>query len=453
MKATQDRRRALKAIFLTLFLDLIGFSIIFPLFPAMLAWYAENDADSSTLRFFLGLIEHLQRFSGGGGGEAVPIVLFGGLLGSIYAVLQFLAAPLWGTLSDRFGRKPVLVVCIVGIALSYLGWFVAGSFLILILARILGGIMAGNISVATAAVADVTDEKTRSRGMALIGIAFGLGFILGPALGGLSAMWNLQESFPSLYGVNPFSFPALLAFLLSMANLFWVFLAFHETLPKSRRGASLTARTINPLKVLDAFRFPGAGVTIISYFVFLLIFSGIEFTLTFLAAERLGFTPMDNGFMFIFIGVTLALVQGGYVRRKAHRVGEKKMAIQGMVWIMPGLLLTGTTGSTLQLYAGLFCIAVGSAMTTPCLTSLVSLFTPATEQGKILGVFRSMGALSRAVGPIVACLIYWQLGARTAYVLGAAAMLVPVLIAVTIPGAEKGNGDPTGSPGSSPAAP
>ncbi len=440
MGADRNTRKALKAIFLTLFLDLIGFSIIFPLFPAMLAWYAENDADSATLRFFLGLIAQLEKLSAGAG-DAVPIVLFGGLLGSIYAILQFLAAPLWGTLSDKYGRKPILLVCITGIAISYVGWFVAGSFLILILSRILGGIMAGNISVATAAVADVTSREDRSKGMAVVGIAFGLGFILGPAAGGLSAMLNLQEYFPEGYGVNPFSMPALLAFLFSVVNLAWIAWAFGETHPESRRGVSTTTRTINPFKVLDTMKFPGTGTTISTYFVYLLLFSGVEFTLTFLAAERLDYTPMDNGVLFIFIGVVLALVQGGYVRRKAHSIGEKNMAIQGMVTLMPGLVLCGVATTTLQLYGGVFFIAVGSAMTTPCLTSLVSLFTPATEQGRVLGIFRSMGALSRALGPFVACLIYWQLGARAAYVLGAVALLVPVLIAFTIPRTQGGVGE------------
>ncbi len=428
----QDSRRALKAVFLTLFLDLIGFSIIFPLFPAMLDWYTTHDADSATLGFFVDLI-HNTAWLGSGVGEAVPIVLFGGLLGTVYSLLQFLAAPIWGQLSDRFGRKPILLLCIAGIALSYIGWFFAGSFLVLILSRILGGIMAGNISAATAAVADTTTDKTRSKGMAIVGIAFGLGFILGPALGGLSSLWDLSVTWPAFPGLHPFSLPALIALVLSVINLVYVARFFRETLPPDRRGTASSNRTINPFRVLQTFQFPGVGTTIMAYFAFLVLFSGVEFTLTFLAAERLAYTPMDIGIMFIFIGVTLALVQGGYVRRKAHDVGEKKMAIQGLIAIIPGLALTGTANSTPWLYAGLFFIAVGSAMATPCLTSLVSLLTPATDQGRILGIFRSMGALSRAVGPIIACVIYWRLGAGAAYVLGSFAMLVPIVITVLIP--------------------
>ena len=429
-------------MFLTLFLDLVGFSIIFPLFPAMLNWYAQHDADSATLKFFLDLI-HNTTWLGADSGEAVPIVLFGGLLGTIYSLLQFLAAPVWGQLSDRFGRKPILLLCIAGIGLSYVGWFFAGSFLLLILSRILGGIMAGNISVATAAVADTTTEATRSAGMATIGIAFGLGFILGPALGGLFSIWDLSAVLPNIPGLHPFSLPALAALVLSVVNLVYVARFFRETLPRESRGASSSLRTINPFRVLRTFQFPGVGPTILAYFTYLVLFSGVEFTLTFLAAERLSYTPMDNGLMFIFIGITLALVQGGYVRRKAHLVGEKKMAIQGLAVVIPGLILTGTATGSAWLYAGLFFIAVGSAMTTPCLTSLVSLLTPATDQGRVLGIFRSMGALSRAVGPIIACVLYWRLGARTAYILGAVAMLVPILITVLIPKLQR---EPDSSP-------
>jgi MFS family permease len=434
---SRKSRRTLKAVFLTLFLDLIGFSIIFPLFPAMLNWYTRHDAGSATLELCLNLIDKIS-WLGPGAGEAVPIVLFGGLLGTIYSLLQFLAAPIWGQLSDRFGRKPVLLLCVAGISLSYVGWFFAESFLILVLSRILGGIMAGNISVATAAVADTTSDTTRSRGMAIIGIAFGLGFILGPALGGLLSIWDLSALFPGVAGLHPFSLPALVALVLSLVNLVYVARFFDETLLLARRGRSPVQRTINPFKIFQTFQFPGVGTTILAYFTYLVLFSGVEFTLTFLAAERLSYSPMENGLMFVFVGVVLAVVQGGYVRRKAHLVGEKIMALQGLIAIIPGLVLTGTATGTVWLYTGLFFVAAGSALATPCLTSLVSLLTPATDQGRILGIFRSMGALSRAVGPIVACVIYWRLGPVVAYIAGAAGMLVPISIAALIPKPEGG---------------
>jgi len=162
-------------------------------------------------------------------------------------------------------------------------------------------------------------------------------------------------------------------------------------------------------------------------------FSGMEFTLTFLAFERLGYSSMDNAYMFIFIGFVIAFVQGGYVRRKAHKVGEKKMAIQGLISIIPGLLLIAFSTSGIGLYFGLFFLAMGSAMAIPTLTSLVSLYTPSSEQGNSLGIFRSLGSLGRVFGPILASLIYWKYGASVPYILGSVCLIFPILIISKLP--------------------
>jgi MFS family permease len=154
----------------------------------------------------------------------------------------------------------------------------------------------------------------------------------------------------------------------------------------------------------------------------------MEFTLTFLAVERLGYTSLKNGYMFIFIGVLIALIQGGYVRRKAHQVGEKKMALMGFFSVLPGLLLIGFAHSTLTLYVGLTFLAIGSAMIIPCLTALVSLFASESDQGKALGTFRSLGALARAVGPFAASIIYWRLGSASPYFICSLFLIFPILM-------------------------
>ncbi len=159
----------------------------------------------------------------------------------------------------------------------------------------------------------------------------------------------------------------------------------------------------------------------------------MEFTLTFLAFERLGYTSMQNAYLFIFIGFILAMVQGGYVRRKAHQVGEKKMAIQGLIALIPGLILIGLAYSNFMLYAGLFFLSVGSSMIIPCLTSLVSMYTPAHEQGRSIGIFRSMGALARVVGPITASIIYYKYGSAAPYYIGSAFLLIPILMMMRLP--------------------
>ncbi|MDC0253749.1 ferrochelatase [Bacteriovoracales bacterium] len=430
---TDHAKTSLKIVFLTLFLDLVGFSIIFPLFPALAKHYIAVDGDNYFLKLIFGSINS---FTQTGGVENFnSIVLFGGALGALYSFLQFVAAPIWGGLSDKWGRRPILLVSVLGLALSYLLWFFSGSFTLLILARFIGGIMGGNISTATAVVADVTQKENRSKGMATIGIAFALGFIIGPALGGLLSMIDLTEYYPILksYGVNPFSMPALLAFILSCFNLLYLVKKFKETLPLEKRGLEKNQRITNPLKLFRPLPYKGVNLTNFGHFLFLAAFSGMEFTLTFLAVERLSYTSMDNAYMFIFIGVLIALVQGGYVRRKAAIKGEKQMALQGLFFLIPGLITIGLTQASWTLYLGLFFLAVGSSMVIPCLTSLVSLYTPPESQGQSIGIFRSLGALARVIGPIGASLLYWKMGPSYPYFLGAVFLLIPILMVGKLP--------------------
>lgn len=430
---TPKAKKTIKLVFLTLFLDLVGFSIIFPLFPTLAAYYLKNDSNNYFLSTIFG---GLNSFAGLGGDSISGIVLFGGALGALYSVLQFFAAPLWGSLSDKIGRKPILVISIFGLFLSYVLWFFSGSFTLLLLARFIGGIMGGNISVATAVVADVTTAKNRSKGMAFVGIAFALGFIFGPALGGILSLVDLTQIYPSLeaYGVNPFSMPALLAAVLSLINLIYIMKNFEETLSDEHKEENKhQGRSANIFKILKPLPYKEVNRTNYAYFLFITAFSGMEFTLTFLALERLGYSAMDNAYMFIFIGFIIALVQGGYVRRKAHSVGEKKMAIKGLACIVPGLLLIAFTKTSVGLYFGLFFLSVGSAMAIPTLTSLVSLFTPNSEQGHSLGIFRSLGSLGRVFGPILASLVYWKYGSTSPYLIGSIFMLLPILILIKLP--------------------
>lgn len=427
-------RSALQVIFITLFLDLIGFSIIFPLFPAMLDYYVEREGDGGGL---VGtLVSALEGFSRAAGGpeDIGIIVLFGGVLASLYSLLQFVFSPILGSLSDRYGRKPILLVSIAGIAASYVMWFFAAPFIVLVLARILGGMMSGNISTASAVVADVTSVKNRPRGMAIIGMAFGLGFIVGPAIGGFSALIDLTEYLPGLvpYGLNPFSLPAAIALLLSALNLIWVGTRFEETLPDSGE-TERPVRSMNPIVLFRTYEYPGVTKTNVTNFLFLTAFAGTEFGLTFLALDRLGYGPRENAYLFVFIGLTLAFVQGGYVRRRAPIIGPKTMSLHGFLCVIPGVLLLAVANSSWLMYAALFLMAVGAAQIIPNLTSLASAYAPADDQGRILGVFRSLGALARGLGPLVACLLYWRLGATAAYALLAVSMAAPFVLTTKLP--------------------
>lgn len=432
-KPLDPRARAtITTVFFTLFIDLVGFSIIFPLFPAMIEHYRTHDASDPLLGCVMAAVEGLSRL---GGVQLTPhrtIVLFGGILSGLYSLLQFLYAPVWGRISDRVGRKPVLVLTCAGTLTSYVLWVFSGSFSLLVASRLLGGVMAGNISTATAVIGDVTTPATRSRGMAFIGMAFGMGFLFGPVIGGLLSVIDLTVTHPewTAFGINPFSVPAALACVLSVINLIFVFARFRETLAPEHRGRALPGRTNNPVALFRRLPFPGVNALNLSNFVFLLAFAGMEGTLTFLTLERFSYTPRDNGIIFVYIGILGALIQGGFVRRRAHAIGEAWLAKAGLVLLMPGLVLMGLAAQPWQMYVALTFLAMGSALVIPCLATLVSLFTPPQHQGESIGIFRSMGSLARALGPFLASVAYWRFGSAPPFFLEALLLLIPLALLV-----------------------
>ncbi len=430
-RPARNGQLSLGVIFLTLFIDLIGFSIIFPLFPGILDYYLEKEGDAGLLGALLAFLNTFDQ-PGEGSGHFTA-VLFGGVLGSIYSFLQFLTAPWWGRLSDRFGRRTILLYTISGTVLSYAIWFFSGSFLLFIIARLLGGAMAGNLSVASAAIADVTPPERRARGMALVGVAFGLGFIMGPAIGGLSVHIDVLALAPGLasVGVNPFSGPALVAFLLSAVNLVWVVLRFRETLPPDRRGNYFADR--GPGKLLRTRLSPEVRKVNWVFFVYILAFSGMEFTLTFLAWQRFEYGHLELAYIFVFVGLLIVLTQGLFVRKLVPLLGEKPVALWGLFLVMIGLFIIGRAPTPGWLYGGLAFMAVGSGLVNPALSALVSLYAAAEKQGETMGVFRSLGSLGRAIGPILASFVFWWYGSSLSYAVGAVMLAVPLFIALALP--------------------
>lgn len=404
----------------------------------MLEFYLESEGQDGLLG---ALLSFLHTFSGPGeGSDHFTAVLFGGVLGSIYSLLQFVFAPLWGSLSDRYGRRAILLYTVSGTALSYLLWFFSGSFLLFILSRLLGGAMGGNLSVATAAIADVTSRKNRAKGMALVGVAFGLGFIMGPVIGGFSAGIDVAAIFPGLevLGVNPFSGAAGVAFLLALINLVWVITRFRETLPPEKRRARFSYAERSPAKVLRIRLEPEVRKTNWIFFVYILSFSGMEFTLTFLANQRFGYGPVEIAVLFVFIGVLIVLTQGLLVRRMVPAFGEKMVTLTGLILVMAGLFTVGMAYNVPVLYFGLALMAVGSGLINPALSALVSLYTSAERQGEILGVFRSLGSLGRAIGPLLASFVFWWYGSSFSYSLGAVMLFIPLVLAFFLPRPFKG---------------
>ncbi|MEO0651851.1 MAG: MFS transporter [Planctomycetota bacterium] len=431
-----NSRSVLGLVFLTVFIDLIGFSILFPLFPELLEHYVGREGpDSLVGRLEQSLVDLIGERENA---RLAVVALFGGILGSLYSLLQFLMAPVWGGLSDRIGRRKTLAFTLGGTALGYVLWFFSGSFLVLIVSRLVNGVMAGNISVASAVIADVSPPEKRTKNMAVIGIAVGLGFVLGPAVGALTYEFvALPESAlgSGALAINPFSAAAGAALLLATFNWVWALAKFPETLPAG--GGERGARTRNPFAGLARISNLGVRRTNVVYLLYQTCFAAMEFTLVFLAADLFGYGAAENATMFVFIGLTIAFIQGGVVRRLSGKVDDRRMALAGIAILIPGFLLVGTAApSQTLLYGGLFLLATGSALSFPSLSALVSLYAPPADQGLALGTFRSMGSLSRAVGPVLGGLIYWSLGASAPYFLGAVALLVPLGLSAKLPAPE-----------------
>jgi MFS family permease len=428
---------SLGVIFLTIFIDLLGFTVIFPLFPAILQHYLAVDGGSGLLGWLLARIDDFARLAGSHANYRE--VLFGGVLGSIYSFLQFLLSPVWGALSDRTGRRHVLLMTISGTAFSYLLWFFSGSFGLFVLARLIGGGFAGNLSVATAAVADVTTRENRAKGMGLIGVAFGLGFLFGPALGSIAAMHDFSLYHPRLtsWGMNPFSGAAMLALIFSLINLVWVATRFKETLDPRHRDSGGGERIRHPLHALMNLEPGPVRRTNWLYFIFTLAFVGMEFSLPFLATERFHYTAASMMWIFIFLGFMLILAQGGIVRNAVPRFGERAVLLAGVATVLLGFLLTGFSPTEVWLYLGLACLGIGSGLSNPTFSALVSLYSRVDQQGRMLGVFRSLGSLARGIGPLVACVIYWWLGARALYSIGALVIVIPLVLALSLPAPKK----------------
>ncbi|MSU73073.1 MAG: MFS transporter [Opitutus sp.] len=426
------RRLSLGVIFLTLYIDLIGFSIIFPLGPDLMEYYLKLEGRTGALGWLLAQTDALAR--------AFQIdnyapVLFGGVLSSFFSILQFIFAPFWGAVSDRRGRRGVLLMTVTGTALSYLVWVCSGSFWLFLLSRIVSGAFSGNLSVATAAVADVTSREDRSKAMGLVGAAFGLGLVTGPTLGAITAHVNLLTYYPSLerFGINPFSVPALVAFALCLVNLVWIATRFPETLTPATRSEAREPRLRNPLSAIFGLKDPAVRRANLVAFVFSIAFVAMESALTFLATKRFGYTVRENGMLLGFLGLC-AIVTQGYIVRKLLKVADEiRVLTFGLAFTAVGLLVIAYAGQPWMLYVGLAALALGSGLVNPSTSGLISLYAGAEEQGRVLGIFRSLSSLARAITPVLAGIAFWRFGSASVFVGGAVLSVVALAIGVGLP--------------------
>lgn len=378
-------------LFLIVFVDLVGFGVIIPLLP------------------FYG--EHFQ---------ASPATI--GLLMATYSLTQFISAPVLGRLSDRIGRKPVLSVSLAGAAGSYLLLAFASELWMLFAARAIGGLMAGNISTAFAYVADVTTPANRAKGMGIIGAAFGLGFIFGPAIGGVLAGHDPANA--------DFQSPALAAFALSALALVLCLTVLKESLTPEVRARHGTGAAGRWRWLRQALADPGVRLILIMSFLATFVFAGMETTFAMWSRRQFGWGPEQNGYLFAFVGALTALIQGGLVGRLARAYGERRLVAAGSALLALGMLLIAFSTSLWLLLVAMTAVAAGFSMVTPSLNSLLSLQVEAGAQGGMMGLARSATTMARILGPGFAGAVFGLLGKDWPFYAGAVIMVAVMLMAV-----------------------
>jgi len=360
------KRSPLIVIFTTVFIDLVGFGIVIPVLP----FYAEGTAFNATPRMV-------------------------GLLFASYSIMQLIFSPVLGRLSDKYGRRPVLLLSIIGTGIGFLILGLAKTVLMLFVGRILDGITGGNISTAQAYIADITTKENRAKGMGLIGAAFGLGFIFGPAIGGILSQWGIHV---------PFFFAASLCF----ANAVLLYFRLPETVtpdhPAKNQAGGRTWR-----QVFLSLKQPRLASVLVIYFLFIVAFSIMTTTFSLYTMFRFGYDAKHTGYLFAYVGLIAVVIQGGLIGRLVKRFGELPLVIFGAFCFAISLFAVPFVGPAAGGLAGLLIgggvFSMGNSLATPALTSLASKSVGAEQQGVILGVTQSTASLARAVGPSLAALL------------------------------------------------
>ncbi|HET9707867.1 MAG TPA: MFS transporter [Gemmatimonadales bacterium] len=390
-------RPRLAIIWFTIFIDLLGFGIVIPILPFYSA-----------------------RFGAHGMG-------YGALIGA-FSLMQFVSTALLGRLSDRVGRRPILLATMLLNAAGYLLFAFAPSFVLLLVARLVSGFAGGNISAAQAYVADITTAEDRSKGMGVIGMAFGLGFIFGPGIGGLAARLGGHTA------------PGLVAVALSIAN----FASAYFILPESLRVEHRAARDIWPFgHMADALAHPELRPLMLVWAIAPFAFAAYTVALPLWATATLGWHEQDLGNFFVLVGIVAAAVQGGLFRVLTRFVSDRRLLITGMLGMAISIGVVPFLAHSAALYAWTVVLAFSNSIMAPSATGLVSTFAAANEQGTVLGVAQSLGALGRFSGPFAIGVVYDRASPMAAFLVAGGAMLLgwAASLGVPKPGRPDGQAD------------
>lgn len=381
--ATQSQKQ-LPALFLIVFINLVGFGVVLPVFP-----FFGNMVQASPAQTTIAM--------------------------AAYSLGQFVGAPVWGKLSDRYGRRPILIGSLIGAILSYIILAHAQDIWVLGASRLFGGLMAGNIAAAFAYVGDITTAESRPKAMGMIGAAFGLGFIFGPAIGGLIAGNNPDLADFAIVGYTSATVTAVAAIA--------AFFLLPESLTAERRAAAGAEET--NLATGDVLR---AKPIIWALMALTLLVIGsaamMEATLAFFAHDAFRWGPSDVGLSFAAVGLISAALQGGAAGPLAKRFGSARLAIAGVAAHAAGLALIAIASSAAFMMTGLAVMAVGLGLFNPAFQTLSSDQTDDRDRGLVMGLTQGASSLGRVIGPAVSGSLYQRIGQQAPFGIGAAIMLL-----------------------------
>lgn len=404
-----DDNRTLYILFASILVDLFGFTTILPIFPSIFAFYEQHDTSNayatifSSVRYFrreiIGAPDSISSHSTGGDVISLDSVLLGGLIGSWFSLLQFFTAPIFTT---KFSSaKTAIITSLSGSIIASLVWFKSQSFMIFLLARTLGGLFEGNVSISITIIGRFKDEQLRKKGMAMVGIAYSLAFVLGPLVG----VWLSKQSVEHQFYQLPAIFTLVCA-ASSMAIVVW-FLDETTDAVKSREASGGGGRNTRRL--------------FIAYFVYLLAFSGVEFSIGFLLLEKWNKSRSDQGKIYSLMGLIMAVMQGGVVRKHASPL----LLMKALLGLVCAFYFLGQP-SWEKVQCGLFLKSVAAACMVP------SFNVTAAAMGVNLGQLRAVGALARAFGPALFCTIYWIHGPMVCFVSGSLVLVLAMVSAKSV---------------------
>ena len=378
------RRSPLVFLFVTVFVDMIGYGIVVPLLPFYAGPYASGAA----------LV---------------------GLLGSLYAAMQFASGPFLGGLSDRHGRRPVLLLCLLGTSLAYLLLGLAQTLTSLLVAVVLAGAVSGTLATAQAYIADSTTKEDRARGLGMIGAAFGLGLMAGPAFGGLLSLHSLSA-------------PALFASVLALTNCAFGYLTVPEShAPRLRKKVPLLR--LDPISQLARIlKMRNVRVLLVAVLLLNLALAGLVNNFPLFSQARFGWGTTSNAFFFAFVGVCAVVTQGFLIGRFQPRFGESSLLLGGLALVSLNLLLVSLVPSGVLLYPIVGILALGMGLAIPSLTALISNRTPAEAQGRLMGGLQAILSLAMILGPATAGLAFDHLGIPAPYLIGGALSVLALVV-------------------------